>query len=174
MPKIIENVREQLLEVAKRQTMERGYSGTTIRSVASECGLAVGTVYNYFESKDMLIASFMVEDWHRAMEATQHPEGAEAREVLLGIYSAIKSFAAEYQELFSDPEAAKVFAASSPERHILLREQLADAIIPVCEEEDVEHRRFIARFAAESLLTFTMSGESFERISSAILKVIKK
>ncbi len=174
MPKIIENVREQLLAVAKRQTMERGYSGTTIRSVASECGLAVGTVYNYFESKDMLIASFMIEDWRGAMEATQHTEGAEAREVLLGIYSAIKAFAAEYHQLFTDPEAAKVFAAASPERHVLLREQLADAIMPVCECEDLEERRFVARFAAESLLTFTMSGESFERISSAILKVIKK
>ena len=46
MPKIIENVREQLLAVAKKQIGERGYANTTIRSVAGECGLAVGTVYN--------------------------------------------------------------------------------------------------------------------------------
>ena len=46
MPKIIENVREQLLTEAKRQIAENGYSATTIRSVAGACGLGIGTVYN--------------------------------------------------------------------------------------------------------------------------------
>ena len=56
MPKIIENVREQLLAEAKKQVFEHGYADTTIRSVARACGLGVGTVYNYFSSKEMLIA----------------------------------------------------------------------------------------------------------------------
>ena len=64
MPKIIPNIREQLLNEAKKQIAEQGYSKTTIRSVANACNLGVGTVYNYFESKDMLIASFMAEDWN--------------------------------------------------------------------------------------------------------------
>ena len=51
MPKIIENVREQLLGEAKRQIAKKGYGKTTIRSVASACGFGVGTVYNYFKSK---------------------------------------------------------------------------------------------------------------------------
>ena len=55
MPKIIENVREQLLAEAKKQVFEHGYADTTIRSVARACGLGVGTVYNYFSSKEMLI-----------------------------------------------------------------------------------------------------------------------
>ena len=63
MPKIIENLREELLAEAKKQIAERGYKNTTIRSVAAECGIAVGTVYNYFKSKDMLIASFILVDW---------------------------------------------------------------------------------------------------------------
>ena len=67
MPKIIENIREKLLEEAKRQVMEQGYSAMTIRSVASACGVGVGTVYNYFSSKDMLVASFMLEDWMKCL-----------------------------------------------------------------------------------------------------------
>ena len=51
MPKIIENIREKLLEEARRQVMEEGYEAMTIRSVAGACGVGVGTVYNYFSSK---------------------------------------------------------------------------------------------------------------------------
>ena len=46
MPKILENIREILLQEAKRQVFENGYSSLTIRSVASACGIGVGTVYN--------------------------------------------------------------------------------------------------------------------------------
>ena len=56
MPKIIENVREMLLHEARRQAEAYGYSSVTVRSVAKECGIGTGTVYNYFPSKDMLSA----------------------------------------------------------------------------------------------------------------------
>lgn len=42
MPKIIENLREELLAEAKKQIAERGYKNTTIRSVAAECVNIVG------------------------------------------------------------------------------------------------------------------------------------
>ena len=71
MPKIIENLREELLAEAKRQIAERGYKNTTIRSVAAECGIAVGTVYNYFPSKEMLVAAFMYEDWQAQLDAME-------------------------------------------------------------------------------------------------------
>ena len=44
MPKLIENIRAQLLAEAQRQVAKRGYAKTTIRSVAEACGIAVGTV----------------------------------------------------------------------------------------------------------------------------------
>ena len=50
MPKIIEGLRQRLLQEAERQLTEGGYSAMTIRSVAKACGVAVGTVYNYFYS----------------------------------------------------------------------------------------------------------------------------
>ena len=71
MPKIIENIRENLLEEARRQVMEQGYSAMTIRSVAKACGVGVGTVYNYFSSKDMLVASFMLVDWQECITRIQ-------------------------------------------------------------------------------------------------------
>ena len=55
MPKIIENLREKLVLEARHQVEELGYGALTIRSVAAACGVGVGTVYNYFPSKEAFI-----------------------------------------------------------------------------------------------------------------------
>ena len=92
MPKIITNVREQLLTEAKRQIVENGYASTTIRSVASACNLGVGTVYNYFKSKDMLIASFMVDDWQECLAKMKQESTENAEQLLRCIYSSLLKF----------------------------------------------------------------------------------
>ena len=86
MPKIITNVREQLLTEAKRQIVETGYASTTIRSVASACNLGVGTVYNYFKSKDMLIASFMVDDWQECLAKMKQEDTENAEQFFHKIF----------------------------------------------------------------------------------------
>lgn len=83
MPKIIENIREKLLEEAKIQVQKQGYSAMTIRSVASACGVGTGTVYNYFSSKDMLVASFLLEDWRLCIEKIEQRMKMRPRVILL-------------------------------------------------------------------------------------------
>ena len=169
MPKIIENVRGRLLAEAKKQISERGYSNTTVRSVAGECGLAAGTVYNYFSSKDMLIASFMLEDWKKCIAENEPDRRDDPEGLLRGIYTALHSFTDIYRQLFSDSDAAKVFATVFSERHKLLRDQLALMILPVCTGDNKE---FISLFVAESLITWTVAGISFEEIYSVLKKII--
>ena len=70
--------------------------------VARQCGIAVGTIYNYFESKDMLIACIMVEDWKRPWDTV--PAGAAARtagEGLAAMHGAIRQFASIYEGVWS-------------------------------------------------------------------------
>ena len=86
MPKIIENVREQLLAETKRQIAENGYEKTTVRSVAGACDIGVGTVYNYFSSKDMLIASFMLEDWKKCLLQMKQKSPEDKEIFLQNIY----------------------------------------------------------------------------------------
>ena len=76
MPKIIENLESKLIQEARRQIAEIGYSAMTIRSVAKACGVGVGTVYNYFPSKEALVATHLLEDWKQCVTAVlnQHAE----------------------------------------------------------------------------------------------------
>lgn len=167
MPKIIENVREQLLAEAKKQIKERGYAETTVRSVAGACGLGVGTVYNYFKSKEMLIASFVYEDWKNYLSYMQSLPKDDGYTLLRGVYDSIKSFAAENERLFSDEDAAKQISVGSSARHKMLRGQISEIILPVCGAE------FCAEFVAESLICWSMEDIAFDSVYPLLERIIK-
>lgn len=164
MPKILENVRERVLAEAKRQALEKGYTKTTIRSVAKACNLGVGTVYNYFSSKDMLIASFMLEDWQKMLCEIRKDAEETTEKVLYKVYMELRRFSDTYQSLFTDRAAAKTFAAVYAERHPQLLEQLATAIKPICKKNGRAQDPFFAEFVADALLTWSGAGKSFSEL----------
>jgi AcrR family transcriptional regulator len=49
--------REEILDAARRVFAERGFKGTTIADIAEGTGIALGTVYLYFASKDEVFAA---------------------------------------------------------------------------------------------------------------------
>jgi AcrR family transcriptional regulator len=55
--RLIEERRAQILEAATQVFARKGYRGATIREIAAEAGVAEGTIYNYFRSKDDLLIS---------------------------------------------------------------------------------------------------------------------
>lgn len=174
MPKIIDNARQQLIAQAKKQISENGYSKTTIRSVAKECNIAVGTVYNYFPSKDMLVAAFVLEDWLECTEKIKCLIKADSspREALNIIYNMLLEFIDENKALFSDSDAFQTYAKSAGSRHSTLRNQVAQLIERSVDFSLTENSQFVSQFVAESLLTWTMNGESFENIYSVLKKII--
>ena len=166
MPKIIENVREQLLNEAKRQIVENGYKKTTIRSVASACGVGVGTVYNYFPSKDLLIATFMLEDWQLCLEDMKEVSSTDPNYFLKRICDALHMYIEQHNKLFADSDAAKVFASVVFQRHKQLRRQIAEIILPACASSPIEDKTFLAEYIAESLLTWIVAGKSYDELSA--------
>ena len=173
MPKIIENVKEKLLIEARKQVMEQGYSAMTIRSVAKACGVGVGTVYNYFDSKDMLVASFMLTDWLRCMRNIQQfcEEEKQPPEVLKCVYDELEYFIHQYKILFQDKSAGANFSAVVSQRHGLLRSQIAEPLRGICEKQKKANTEFLSEFVAESMLTWTVAGRNFEEISSILLQL---
>ena len=167
MPKIIENPEARLMAEAKKQIEEMGYGAMTIRSVAKACGVGVGTVYNYFPSKEALVATHLLEDWTRCIAAIQavSAESDRPRPVLQCIYDQLTGFARRHQAIFRDEAAAAGFAGSFSPYHAMLRSQLAQPLRKFCTSD------FAAEFIAESLLTWTMAGKPFHVICDLIEKL---
>ncbi|HZM22401.1 MAG TPA: TetR/AcrR family transcriptional regulator [Anaerolineales bacterium] len=51
--------RRRILEAARNQFMERGYSGATAEAIAAEAGVAAQTIYAIFKNKKKLLVSLM-------------------------------------------------------------------------------------------------------------------
>src|SRR5512140_1120606 len=49
--------RQQLVKTASRVFATRGYAATTVKDIAEEAGVAVGTFYLYFKSKEDMLAT---------------------------------------------------------------------------------------------------------------------
>lgn len=167
MPKIIENLPQRLVEEARRQIAESGYSAMTVRSVAKGCGVGVGTVYNYYPSKDALVAAFMLSDWNACMEPVRSCAAAatEPEAVLRAMYDGLRKFLRLHEAIFRDEAAAVSFSGSGSRYHSLLRQQLAQPVRKFCRDD------FTAEFLAESMLAWTVEAAPVDDLIALLLRL---
>ena len=93
-----ERTRQTITDIAMRSFAERGYDATTIRLIASEAGISVGSAYYYFPTKNHLVQELYVrvQQQHRALAEPLLAESADLpsrlRSVLLAGLDAIAPY----------------------------------------------------------------------------------
>ncbi|WP_435790229.1 TetR/AcrR family transcriptional regulator [Clostridium sp.] len=55
-----ERIRNKIIEVSKRNFVEYGYDKTSINTIAKAVGIANGTIFNYFESKEEIYLATII------------------------------------------------------------------------------------------------------------------
>lgn len=66
--------KEDILKTSRELIQQRGWSAVNIRSVAIACGVSVGSIYNYFDSKAALICTTVESVW---CEIFHRPEDSD-------------------------------------------------------------------------------------------------
>lgn len=55
--------KEEILRISRELIRQQGCSAISIRSVAAACGVSVGSIYNYFDSKAALVGAAVESIW---------------------------------------------------------------------------------------------------------------
>lgn len=63
--------KDEILKTCRELIREQGWSAVSIRSVAAACGVSVGSIYNYFDSKAALVGAAVESVW---CDIFQRPE----------------------------------------------------------------------------------------------------
>ena len=69
--------KEEILKTSRELIRQKGWGAVNIRSVAAACGVSVGSIYNYFESKAELVGETVESIW---CEIFRHPQQGMAFE----------------------------------------------------------------------------------------------
>ncbi len=174
MPKIISGAKEKILDTAKRQLFESGYPSLSLRSIAKECQLGVGTIYNYFSSKEELIASIMLEDWKKTLQQMdQHVNTSLFLENgFLALHSDLLSFCEIYKSLFEQAHSSSYI---TPSRHDLLLRQLSERIDALYEKFNQSEDKEFSTIMAELMLISSAKNTIHEiQFKKMIQRIIRK
>lgn len=102
MPKIIENLRENLILEGKKLLLDKSYKDLSIREIAKNCNIGTGTFYNYFSTKDELVSEIFRGDWKKVSDLVNRLKQVDepCKEKFRKIYTSIEMFLSNYLSIF--------------------------------------------------------------------------
>lgn len=174
MPKIIENLDERILNEASSQLFSKGYHDMTMRSVADGCGIAVGTVYNYYKSKDLLIAKIMLKDWKKILSdiSLKCSSSIDIHEAFKFMYDGLTDFVNKYDVVWSQYGKTASIRRDMPIQYDMLIGQLSGILKEVLVRCYDEKDEYIPVFLAEILLNASAKRDfEFENISGILVRM---
>ena len=155
MPKIIPDLKKNIISKGRTILFEEGYDALSMRRMANECGIAVGTIYNYMRNKDDLVAHICMEDWFEAVKSIKEElKEAEGFADAVGIiYRGVTSFRDCYIRCWREYSLSSGSKDIVSRIHPNLREQVAGMIEQFMENtESQEKKKAIGYMLAELLI----------------------
>lgn len=174
MPKIVKSLRARAIQEARRNLTAPEDTPFTMRGVAAACGVAAGTLYNYFPSKEYLIGCVVLEDWQAAVEEmTELARGAQTiGQGVERLYTAMCRFVEAHRYLFAFDIRGGKDGFDYAERHTLLLRQV-EALITLLETRfGIGPDGGITTFLAESILSFSIKKYEYSQLSAAFDKLL--
>lgn len=102
MPKIIENAKENLILEGRKILIEKNYAELNIRDIAKNCGVGIGTFYNYFSNKELFVSEIFIDDWKNTLNLVDElmDSSEPLKEKVRKIYLSMQSFVDKYISIF--------------------------------------------------------------------------
>jgi AcrR family transcriptional regulator len=94
---------QAILDAALDLFAERGYDGTAVPSIAERAGVGAGTIYRYFESKEVLV-NILYKQWRTVFRDTllaEVPVDAAPRDVFSVLWNRMADFQRQYPQAYA-------------------------------------------------------------------------
>lgn len=176
MPKIIENLNDRILDVAEARLKKDGYEKLTVRGIATDCDIAIGTMYNYYSSKEMLVGSLIFRDWRSVMVQMElcARRAVSVHEGIASISNLMTEFAGRFSPIWKDYHFSKSSSFSFEDRHMVLVQELSQTLCKLFTRFTCKDSDKLSQIFAEVILDITSSKKSYEEYSDILERMIEK
>lgn len=102
MARVIDDPKGLILDTAQNILCKDGYAKLSMRNIAKEAGLAVGTIYNYYSDKKDLVIGMMEEYWKKYFKILEEIEASEEDFYLKlkKVFHYLQDFIANFREIW--------------------------------------------------------------------------
>lgn len=161
MLKLTDNLKDKIITATQRQLKSSGYAGTTIRSIAKECGIAVGTVYNYFPDKDTLIFASLMGGWLTTL-ASMKQQCEASENVVQGmryIHGILEQYVNAHPWMSEYRSRLETATSDLFMRHKMMRDILDDILIELFERHGKHKDIHLCPLFAEIIILSVCSSD---------------
>lgn len=176
MPKLTNISKEKILDITEKILKTEGYHKVSIRGLATECNVAIGTIYLYFPSKDNLIAHVIMRDWQKCLSDLDN-YSLNASDFLSGIsyfYEKIIAFFRSYEFVFNQYSETNGSFKELRSRHELLRKQISQCLMKLAYNTNQPHIIDSIDMVSECLLVVVNQKDMDEINLVKFLKLLVK
>lgn len=153
--------KEAIMRTCRDMVSEKGLSSLDMRSVARACHVALGSLYNYFPSKDALVTATIESVWQDIFHMEQCCEQKPFPEYVGWIFDSVRQGTREYPHFFTAHSISVASSAREQARKTMeqyfshMKAGMAQALRA---DPSVREDAFSASFSESDLIDFVLSN----------------
>ena len=174
MPKAIDDLHNTILREARPILVTHGYEQLTIRNVARICGVAVGTVYRYFDSKDELVSEIQRGDWEPCKSRMRSVAETVSSPVdgLQAISDCIRDFIRQYATAWAEYRTIYRYSPALSKAYESFISDIAEIVHPMMLRFFPDYSPVLSEFLARTVLAVSAeSTAKFEELRPVFEKL---
>jgi len=155
MPKLIEGLREEIIECAKRN-LQGDNPDFSLRVIAKDCNVAIGTIYNYFSDKESILIAVMVDEWLRRLNNMEEiiANSDDPEEGFVLIRDEVYAFIVFYAPIWMK-QNDNLLGGQFHTQHFQLKEGIGETIEKLLDKFEIDYDDNTCEILAELIITIS-------------------
>jgi AcrR family transcriptional regulator len=147
--------REEIMRVSRKIVSERGLPALNMRALAKECGIALGTLYNYYSDKDELVVAAIESVWQDILEKSPPDSGVSFSQYITQTYAHIIEKLKDYPDFLAAHSISVAGSVKGKARGMMerffgkIRSELHEVLM---NDKNVDRSIFSETFREENLI----------------------